>query len=332
MLMLAGMMGLALVGASAFVGLSEDDPGDDLEGEFDEANLERHGAAGTGDPGRALLDLVENEIIVGTGGADALDGGDGDDQVGGYSGEDDLNGGAGADVIWAMGGADFVDGQSGDDELHGGGAEDSIFGGTGADNLFGHMGSDLLSGELGDDIAHGGEGNDLIKGGSGDDALHGGLGDDLIEGGAGNDTLFGGSGDDWIGDFNRKLADSDDFGKSIERDYLNGGEGNDTLVGDSGDVMTLGAGGDTAVLGSWIGSGDDAAKVMDFLTGEDQLILVCPEGTGTGHNVSIDKDPSETRIVLDGKVIAKLPSGTLIRPDDIVLMQESAAEAFMQPG
>ncbi|SEJ16472.1 Hemolysin-type calcium-binding repeat-containing protein [Pseudooceanicola nitratireducens] len=327
MFMLAGLMGLMLVGASAFVGLAEDDVIEDLDPlpeDEDEAPMSPH----------ALLELVGGEIYAGTDAGDAVQGSPLADQIGGYSGDDTLNGGSGDDILVGMAGDDQMDGQAGADTLHGGDGGDRIYGSSGDDSLFGHMGQDLLAGGIGNDVMHGGAGYDSLLGGSGDDALHGGLGGDQLTGGAGQDTLFGASGDDWINGVTEFLGQPEapngaaDF--EAGRDFLNGGAGADTVIGGAGDVLTLGAGTDTAVLGHWIGVGDDAAQVTDFLAGEDQLIVICPDDAGDAQDVTIDRDGGETRITLNGVTIATLPQDIPIGIEDVVVLPESAAQSLLR--
>jgi hypothetical protein len=103
--------------------------------------------------------------VMGTDGADELDGGAGDQVLKGGSGNDALGGGAGNDRI---------EGDGGNDALDGGGDDDRLAGGDGADTL------------------DGGSGNDTLLGGSGDDGF---LFDDAL-GGSNVDTImdFGGAG------------------------------------------------------------------------------------------------------------------------------------------
>ncbi|MCA0399832.1 MAG: Hint domain-containing protein [Proteobacteria bacterium] len=117
-----------------------------------------------------------NDVLIGTGGNNTLNGGGGNDVLIGLSGNDVLNGGSGSDV------------------LLGGGGSDVLNGGSGADFLFGGSGADVLNGGTGDDV---------LNGGSGADILNGGAGDDVLTGGAGADTFrFLNNGNDVVMDFN----------------------------------------------------------------------------------------------------------------------------------
>ena len=128
-------------------------------------------------------------------------GGPGDDTLVGTDGADHLDG-KGGDSIGGLGGADrLLIGGLGDDTVRGGAGEDTIVGygftgpsglddgDTGADDLFGNGGPDYLQGGLGPDTLSGGEGGDFISDGLGD---HGSPEDsvDTIDGGRGDDRIF----------------------------------------------------------------------------------------------------------------------------------------------
>ncbi|MGE3154314.1 MAG: calcium-binding protein [Nitrospiraceae bacterium] len=229
-----------------------------------------------------------------TGGADYLDGGEGDDYLQGDAGGDVLLGGAGVDVLAGddlqlgviQEGKDWLDGGLGDDELIGGGGEDALFGGDGDDFLVGDYLNNLtqgfddtLDGGAGSDELQGGGGHDLLDGGSeqdrlfgdaGDDSLYGGTGNDQLAGGDGADALvgeegadllFGEAGDDWL--FGEDGDDQLDGG--IGTDELDGGTGNDLLFGQDGNDRLFGNAGDDELQGNL---GDDLL-VGD--TGNDRL-------------------------------------------------------------
>jgi Ca2+-binding RTX toxin-like protein len=117
-----------------------------------------------------------------------------------------LVGSSGADLIDGLAGDDTLDGGNGLDTLIGGLGNDHLNGGAGNDSLTGGDGQDILNGDLGNDSLFGGAGNDvlqdvdganLLDGGDGDDFLGGGAANTL-DGGAGNDTLYG-DGGTWSG-------------------------------------------------------------------------------------------------------------------------------------
>ena len=86
----------------------------------------------------------------------------------------------GADRMDGLGGNDRLYGFGGNDLIYGGEGDDDAAGGTGDDTLYGGQGSDELWGEEGDDTLYGGEGDDYIWGDAGDDTLSGGEGADTF--------------------------------------------------------------------------------------------------------------------------------------------------------
>ncbi|MDP2495841.1 calcium-binding protein [Shimia thalassica] len=140
----------------------------------------------------------DNNLLLGTGGADQVNGLGGHDTLRGDVGDDTLDGGAGRDTL---------SGGDGNDSLVGGDTYDDLF-----DVIYGGAGNDTIDGGAGNDSLHGGDGNDEIRGGFGSDTLIGNAGEDSLNGGAMSDILFGGDGDD----------------------FLNGGYGFDRLNGGSG--------------------------------------------------------------------------------------------------
>jgi Ca2+-binding RTX toxin-like protein len=97
----------------------------------------------------------------------------------GSEGADQLQGTALADVIVGLGGADNIVAK---------GKNDIVCAGSGKDVVSGGRGNDRLNGEGGSDILRGGPGKDTEKGGPGRDTLIGGAKNDVCIGGAGSDT------------------------------------------------------------------------------------------------------------------------------------------------
>jgi len=220
------------------------------------------------------------------GGADFLDGGDGDDVLQGDGGNDVLYGGNQNDqligddgtVVYVQQGDDMLDGGDGDDLLLGGGGADTLIGGDGNDELSGdyvntsgvNEGDDVLDGGEGDDLLFAGAGDDVVVGGIGDDWLTGQAGDDFLDGGdgidelqggVGLDTLFGGAGAD------RLFGEDDDdtlYGEE-GNDELQGNAGHDVLSGDAGDDLMFGQEGHDRLVG---GDGHDGLRGDD---GNDEL-------------------------------------------------------------
>ena len=251
-----------------------------------------------------------NDVLLGDGFANALDGGDGDDRLVGAGGDDSLVGGKGNDRLEGDDGNDVLIGGDGDDRLLGGGQRDMLFGDAGDDELFGGSGGDRLDGGLGDDRLDGGIGNDRLLGGGGDDVLLGRDGDDRLEGEAGNDVLRGGDGSDrligGLGKDTLEGGDGDDMlsgdgGKDTLSggdgdDRLDGGDQRDILYGDGGDDALFGDGGSDRLLGG-LGddsldggagndylSGDDGEDTLDGGDGDDRLV------GGTGDDILLGGD------------------------------------------
>lgn len=172
-----------------------------------------------------------DDVLIGSGGADFLEGG---------ADADRLLGGAGDDFLYGDGGlvdtfvherhdeeilsgphqgvlVDIVDvlrnltstrsalalTSSTDEHAPGvaayvdvdGGQADEIFAGPGDDVLYAGSGNDTLHGEDGHDRLFGQDGDDFLFGGAGNDILRGGAGADTLDGGGGQDVLHAGAGD-----------------------------------------------------------------------------------------------------------------------------------------
>lgn len=143
-----------------------------------------------------LIGTPGDDVIIGTGGPDIIDGGDGNDVICGRGGADIITGGSGNDLINAGWGSDVVRAGDGDDTVFAGPGLDDVEGGSGNDVIRGGKGGDRVVGNGGSDMLYGGERKDRIFGYGGDDRLFGGPGEDNLRGGAGNDTAVGGPGRD----------------------------------------------------------------------------------------------------------------------------------------
>lgn len=84
------------------------------------------------------------QLVIGTGGGQALTGGTAADMLAGRAGAQTLDGQGGCDTIAGGGGADLLLGGAGDDSLRGGDGDDTIEGGAGADEMQGGRGADLF--------------------------------------------------------------------------------------------------------------------------------------------------------------------------------------------
>jgi hypothetical protein len=107
---------------------------------------------------RVIEGTPQNDIILGSSGADLIAGMDGDDQI---------NGRGGADCLFGGDGDDIIDGGKGRDKIFGGFGSDTIYGRGGADSIFGEDGDDSLFGNGGNDEIDGGDDFDTCKGGGG---------------------------------------------------------------------------------------------------------------------------------------------------------------------
>jgi Ca2+-binding RTX toxin-like protein len=120
------------------------------------------------------------------GGADTIDGGEGNDWIAGQKGSDTITGGKGDDVLYG----DEVNPLPAGDE-----GNDMLIAGEGADQLFDGGGDDRLLATESDhaqDLLHGGDGNDELRGGTGHDKLYGDAGNDHLYAGMDDSELYGG--------------------------------------------------------------------------------------------------------------------------------------------
>ncbi len=225
------------------------------------------------------------------------------------------------DVIVGDGKANVLNGLSGDDVINGGGDNDTVRGGEGNDTLNGDAGNDVVEGGNGNDDVFGGDGDDVLRGGNGNDELNGGNGNDTLHADAGNDTMTGGAGTDTAvfggsgpvqinlglgisaGAFGNDILSSIEnittgsggdtiFGNGANNriksgsgnDFVDGGSGNDNIEGEAGndtlkgntgnDTMKGGSGNDTMEGGSNNDymEGNDGNDVMDGGSGNDSVL------------------------------------------------------------
>ena len=308
MLFLAGLMGMALVGATVFISVDG--------GEESEDAVQPDAPQDTNISGFIASGTLADEVISGS---------DGADQINGYGGADTIDGGAGYDALHGWTGDDELQGGAGEDTLHGEDGADLLLGEEGADALYGHNGHDTLVGGLGDDMLHGSADDDLLLGEDGDDALHGGLDDDTLVGGAGEDTLLGGWGND--------LLDGREDGVA-EQDFLNGG-GADNLVAGGEDIVTTGMGADNVFIGDWVMPGEEA-QVHDFDPMEDRLIIVFDDQANASEpEITIARDgldPDVSHILMNGEMIAAVHSELSLSMNDLMVMTQSDAALFFGIG
>lgn len=251
------------------------------------------------------------KLVVGTSGADALDGSWTNDTLDGGLGEDTLAGDAGDDTYHVDDSGDVVEERADEgvdqvitstDHALSGHVENvlvtaSAAGGTsvsgnGLDNvLVANDSGNLLSGGAGDDELQGGDGADWLYAGSGDDAVDGGAGDDLIVGGGGrgDDVYIGGAGIDLLRytsateGITVNLVSGIATGPNIGRDVLSGienvrgGRAGDRLTGDAGANLLDGYRGADTLAG---GHGNDTYVVNLTTTGTLEDVVIERGGAG----------------------------------------------------
>ncbi|NKC29403.1 SdrD B-like domain-containing protein [Falsiroseomonas selenitidurans] len=142
---------------------------------------------GTGGADR-IEGLQGNDVLGGGGGADTLIGGDGNDALNGGAGADVLDGGAGIDTATYQSSAVGVTVSLADPSVNTGMAAGDIF--IQVENLLGSQHGDALTGDNNANRIQANGGDDTIAGGGGNDTLLGGAGADVISGGAGADRFI----------------------------------------------------------------------------------------------------------------------------------------------
>lgn len=168
--------------------------------------------------GRLALDLVRNELQVGTDAVPALgvedaflmarrvslQGDEQDNSLSSLACTTEISGGRGDDELVWQGDYVFEEysarctktatmrGGSGDDSFYGSPGEDRLLGGGGDDTIRGAAGEDRILGGAGADQVQAGTSGDVVRGGGGADSLYGDDGRDALVGGSGRDVTIGG--------------------------------------------------------------------------------------------------------------------------------------------
>lgn len=211
---------------------------------------------------------TDDDVYVGSPGADQIDAMAGNDIVDAGAGADIVYGGAGADHIQGGDGNDILVGGAGDDIIFGGDGNDIISGGDGADRLFGQDGNDVLSGGGGDDNLSGGAGDDVVLAGDGNDTVSGGAGNDDLNGGAGVDTLdYSDSGAAVSVDLLACCASGSDIGQDVFSQFeaIVGGSGNDLFRLGTDAISIVGGSGDDSYQ---VTIADAHLQISDFAVGD----------------------------------------------------------------
>lgn len=242
--------------------------------------------------------------LIGTDGANFIDGRDGYDRISGLGGDDILHGGRGEDYLYGGDGDDTLDGGEGFDELYGGDGNDQLYARDGQDWIYGENGHDTfvilddLPFDLNDYDSHlfGGSGRDTADySGStyyisaslavGSVTRYTGItwyngfeitledkisGIDNLKGTAGDDSLTGDAGANQLWG----NAGNDTINGGDGSDMIHGGSGNDEIYAGAGDDFVFGGTGDDIIYG---GEGIDTIDYREALNGVT-VLLSLPEG------------------------------------------------------
>jgi Ca2+-binding RTX toxin-like protein len=267
-------------------------------------------------------------VLVGTGGADTINGLGGNDTITGGAGNDAINGGDGVDTavfsgliaastVSTTGGTTTVVGPDGTDTLTG--VEflrfdnGTLIVGAGGGQLFqGTGGNDVLNGTAFADDMSGGAGDDVINGGAGDDTLRGGAGNDALTGGAGIDTVdYSSAAAGVLAQLNSGAASNDGDGGSdtlTEIENLTGSAFNDVLVGFTGANVLRGGLGSDVLIGldgdDVIFGGSGVANELYGGAGNDRYVVEADGDTiveQTGEGVDL-VETALARLILAGNV------------------------------
>jgi len=260
------------------------------------------------------------------GGADVIQGGDGDDAI---------LGGAEGDLIDDTGGDNIVFGDHGEidgdlrqtTDLRGGAdsitttdGDDVIFGGTAGDDIATTGGDNAIAGDFGrldpteflaTDTAEGGA--DAILSGQGNDRVLGGAAGDLIESSGGDNIVFGDSGRINGAGTNAVSIDpgtggGDDITTGGGRDVVLGGAAGDTIASGGGDDQVLGDSGevDAGSRARSFAPGTGGADTIDTGGGNDDVI-----GGAAGDTITSgagdDNVTGDAGEIVPGRVVSLAP-------------------------
>jgi serralysin len=195
-----------------------------------------------------LVGTAFNDVFVGDGAGNRIDGGDGDDTMEGRGGDDTLLGGAGIDTVH------YTNATAG--------VTVSLFntagqtGGAGFDTL---SGFENLTGSAFDDVLAGDGFNNVLTGLAGDDILEGSGGTDRLDGGAGIDLASYDTSHSAVTVYLNASSSTGPMGVDyfVSIEGLIGSGYNDTLVGNGSDNILRGGFGDDRLFGL---DGDDTLR------------------------------------------------------------------------
>lgn len=227
--------------------------------------------------------------LIGTNGADNMNGGEFNDVLIGYLGNDVLNGGNGVDTVSYEDnrGAVFVNLTTG--QGFGNSAQGDTY--ISIENVLGSSAGDFIIGNVAVNRLDGAEGNDTLIGGLGGDALIGGGGVDTASYEDNQGAVFvnlstglgfnnAAEGDTYQGIENLKGGLFNDFFiGDAAANRLTGAMGADTLLGAGGaDTFVFDyAPGATSIYGS-----PNVDTILDFTSGQDKIELAASVFTGIG--------------------------------------------------
>ncbi|HNH34933.1 MAG TPA: calcium-binding protein, partial [Rhodocyclaceae bacterium] len=256
--------------------------------------------------GKSGIGNALDNLIVGTGFGDTMDGGAGNDTLNGSGGVDSLLGGAGNDVfvVDSVGDAAIEKPGEGTDSVY---TTVNMALPANVENLFLAGAGDLIG--IGNGLAN------VLTGNAGNNLMTGGSGNDTLAGGAGNDTLQGGSGDD-----------SYDLDSAADMVVERAGEGRDTVSSSAG-VAALAANVENLVLtgsGNVAGVGNELANQITGNGGNNRL-------DGGAGNDTLAGGAGDDTYVIDSPFDA-VTENTGAGTDLVILSGYGAATVYVLAG
>ncbi|SHI88150.1 Hemolysin-type calcium-binding repeat-containing protein [Shimia gijangensis] len=225
------------------------------------------------------------------------------------------------EVALGEGAIDLLQGLEGDDSLSGGEGVDILIGEEGNDSLRGGDDDDLLLGNEDNDLLIGGDGDDALFGGDGQDTIEGRSGDDIIDGTSqlNEDVLIASAQTaESVGDIVFEFNDAED---TDQGDDIDAGAGDDLITMGSEDSVTGGDGADLFAGGWWIRDGEPAI-VEDYDEAEDLLTYTYQGSTEPAITTDVNATTGDATVYADGnEVIVVINAGPSLNANNIVLLQ-----------